>query len=65
MLLSFSFVNVVLKCLKQFAAMGCNAWDVCEAKSPSPTQMFMWVLLFIGLHDHDHLGSIKGVNKVK
>jgi hypothetical protein len=32
MLSSFSFVNVVLKCLKQFASMGCNAWDVCEAK---------------------------------
>jgi hypothetical protein len=25
----------------------------------------MWILLFLGLYDHDHLGSIKGVDKVK
>jgi hypothetical protein len=36
-----------------------------KVKSPGPTQMFMWILLFLGLYDHDHLGSIKGVGKVK
>jgi len=47
MLLSFSSVNVVLKCLKQFASMGCNAWDVCEAKvTISNPNVYVYSIVF-------------------
>ncbi len=30
--MSFSFLKIVLKGLKQVTSKGCNAWDVCEGK---------------------------------